>query len=115
LRFEAITAAVADTLVPHFVMQNSDLKIPAAWLIERSGFVRGHQAGAVGLSTKHPLAIVNRGGASAREVVALACRIKRAVLDRFGVSLRPEPVFVGFAQDPDVDFLFNDGGAVFRM
>ncbi len=92
--------------VPHFVMQNDQVKIPAAWLIERSGFERGHVDGAVGLSTKHPLAIINRGGATARDVIRFARRIKSAVVDRFGIALRPEPVFVGFnSDDADVTFL----------
>src|SRR5678815_649533 len=54
---------------PHYLMDNGTVKIPAAWLIERSGFARGHMDGAVGLSTKHPLAIVNRGAATARDVL----------------------------------------------
>jgi len=103
--YERIVAAHPDSRVPSYVMQNGDVKIPAAWLIEQSGFARGHADGRVGLSTKHPLAVINRGGATAREVVAFAVRIKRAVIDHFGVVLRPEPVFVGFANDPDVEFL----------
>ena len=92
--------------VPHFVMQNDQVKIPAAWLIEQSGFGRGHVDGAVGLSTKHPLAIINRGGATARDVIRFARRIKSTVVDRFGIALRPEPVFVGFnSDDADVTFL----------
>jgi len=90
---------------PHYLMDNDAVKIPAAWLIEQSGFLRGHTDGAVGLSTKHPLAIINRGGATARDVIRLASRIKREVMNRFGVALRPEPVFVGFSNDPDVEFL----------
>ena len=91
---------------PHYLMDNDTVKIPAAWLIEQSGFARGHSDGAVGLSTKHPLAIVNRGAATARDVLRLAHRIKEAVRERFEVHLRPEPVFVGFApDDADVAFL----------
>jgi UDP-N-acetylmuramate dehydrogenase len=91
------------TSTPHFAMENGEVKIPAAWLIERSGFGRGHIDGAVGLSTKHPLAIINRAGATARNVVRFARCIKTSVRDRFGINLRPEPVFVGFnADDPDV-------------
>ena len=82
------------------------MKIPAAWLIQQSGFARGHVDGAAGLSTKHPLAIVNRGGATARDILRLARRIKLAVRDRFDITLRPEPVFVGFSpDDDDVAFL----------
>jgi UDP-N-acetylmuramate dehydrogenase len=91
------------TSTPHFAMENGEVKIPAAWLIERSGFGRGQIDGAVGLSSKHPLAIVNRAGATARNVVRFARRIKTSVRDRFGINLRPEPVFIGFnADDPDV-------------
>jgi UDP-N-acetylmuramate dehydrogenase len=88
-------------------MQNGEVKIPAAWLIEQSGFARGHADGRVGLSTRHPLALINRGGATARDVLTFAGRIKRAVIDRFDVVLRPEPVFVGFTDDPGVEFLIN--------
>jgi UDP-N-acetylmuramate dehydrogenase len=92
--------------MPHYPMENEAVKIPAAWLIEQSGFARGHVEGAVGLSTKHPLAIINRGGATARDVLRFARRIKTTVHVRFGINLRPEPVFVGFApDDPDVAFL----------
>jgi UDP-N-acetylmuramate dehydrogenase len=91
--------------VPHFLMDNGTVKIPAAWLIEQSGFSRGHVDGASGLSTKHPLAIINRGGATARDIIRLARRIKTAVFERFGIALRPEPIFVGFTDDPDVEYL----------
>jgi UDP-N-acetylmuramate dehydrogenase len=91
--------------VPCFALPDGRVKVPAAWLIERAGFSKGYREGAVGLSGKHPLAIVNRGAATARDVLALATRIKRQVADRFGVELRPEPVFVGFRNDPDVAYL----------
>jgi UDP-N-acetylmuramate dehydrogenase len=91
---------------PHYLMDNDGVKIPAAWLIQQSGFARGHVDGAVGLSTKHPLAIINRGGATARDVLQLARRIKLAVGERFDIHLRPEPIFVGFSpDDDDVAFL----------
>jgi UDP-N-acetylmuramate dehydrogenase len=91
--------------VPGFVLGSGDVKVPAAWLIERAGFAKGFAAGAVGLSSKHPLAIINRGGASARDVVTLALRIKKTVAERFGIWLRPEPMFVGFSGDADVEYL----------
>ena len=91
---------------PHYLMDNDSVKIPAAWLIQQSGFACGHVDGAVGLSTKHPLAIINRGGASARDILRLARRIKLTVRERFDINLRPEPVFVGFSpDDDDVAFL----------
>jgi UDP-N-acetylmuramate dehydrogenase len=91
--------------VPGFELAGGAVKIPAAWLIEHSGFARGYRMGAAAISSKHPLAIVNRGGAAARDLVALAVLIKRRVGDRFGIWLRPEPAFVGFGNDPDVSFL----------
>jgi len=84
------------------------VKIPAAWLIEHAGFHKGFQAGAAGVSSKHPLAIINRGGATSRDILNLASRIKRAVLDRFGIALRPEPIFAGFGDDDRIVFLQKD-------
>jgi UDP-N-acetylmuramate dehydrogenase len=100
-----LSASSPDGRAPGFTLPDASVKIPAAWLIERAGFAKGHAAGRAGLSTKHPLAIVNRGGATARDVLDLAIRIKRQVLERFGVALRPEPVFVGFGDAPDVGYL----------
>jgi UDP-N-acetylmuramate dehydrogenase len=72
-------------------------KLPAAWLIERAGFTRGHAGpgGRVSLSTKHTLAFTNRGGATTADLLALAREVARGVRSRFGVELRPEPVLVG--------------------
>ena len=98
-------AAVAGAQPPAFAVGSDRLKLPAAWLIEQAGFHRGDRDGNVGISTKHTLALINRGGATARDVLRFATRIKRGVLDRFGISLRPEPVFVGFGRDHDLDFL----------
>jgi UDP-N-acetylmuramate dehydrogenase len=91
--------------VPGFRMPHDRVKLPAAWLIEQSGFPRGHESGPVGLSSKHPLAIINRGGATARDVLRLAVQIKRRVADRFGIALVPEPAFVGYADEEDVKYL----------
>jgi UDP-N-acetylmuramate dehydrogenase len=101
-------AATAGEQPPCFAADDGRVKIPAAWLIERSGFRRGHVDGAVGISAKHPLALVNRGGATAADVLRLATALKRGVGDRFGVWLRPEPIFVGFDGNHDVEFL-TDG------
>ena len=91
--------------VPGFAAGAGRVKMSAAWLIERAGYSRGHHAGAVGLSSKHPLAIVNRGGATARAVLDFAVQIKRAVVDRFGIWLIPEPAFVGLDGEPMVAYL----------
>jgi UDP-N-acetylmuramate dehydrogenase len=90
---------------PGFVVSDEQVKIPAAWLIERAGFHKGAGQGPVGLSTKHPLAIVNRGDATTRDVLRFGVQVKRAVLDWCGIWLRPEPVFIGLDDDGDVAFL----------
>ena len=80
-------------------------KLAAGWLIERSGFARGDNDGPVGLSTRHALAIVNRGGATAAQVLAFALTVKRRVRDRFGVTLTPEPNLLGFDPAETADLL----------
>jgi UDP-N-acetylmuramate dehydrogenase len=81
------------------VLADGRRKVPAAWLIERSGFARGYRRGAVGLSPKHALALVNCGGATARQVLDLAREIMAAVADRFAIRLVPEPVLVNCSLD----------------
>lgn len=90
----ALRARAADEGLPSFAEGHGRWKVPAAWLIERAGFAKGHQAGGVGISRKHALALVNRGGTTA-ELLALARAIRDRVAERFGVALRPEPVFLG--------------------
>jgi len=72
------------------------VKLSAAWLIERSGFAKGYALGDAAISAKHTLALVNRGGATAAEILALADKIKMAVAERFGIELEMEPVMLGF-------------------
>jgi UDP-N-acetylmuramate dehydrogenase len=94
---EAVRSRVGADLaasMPAFPAADGRVKLSAAWLIERSGLARGYGDGPVGLSTRHTLAVVNRGGATARQVVAFARGVRDRVRDRFGVALRPEPVFV---------------------
>lgn len=85
--------------MPEFPASLGRVKLSAAWLIERAGFVRGTSDGAVGISTRHTLAIVNRGGATAAAVLAFARRVRDRVEDRFGVALTPEPVLLGFTPE----------------
>ena len=82
--------------VPFFKVDDNTVKIPAAWLIEKSGFHKGFQKGRVGLSTNHTLAIVNLGNAKAADILALRDEIQSKVKSCFQVELKPEPVFVGF-------------------
>jgi UDP-N-acetylmuramate dehydrogenase len=85
--------------MPEFPASLGRVKLSAAWLIERAGFVRGTADGAVGISTRHTLAIVNRGGATAAGVLAFARRVRDRVEERFGVALTPEPVLLGFTAE----------------
>jgi UDP-N-acetylmuramate dehydrogenase len=82
------------TTMPRWPVPSGGVKLSAAWLIERAGFPRGYRKGNAAISENHPLALVNRGGATAREVVSLAREIRDGVHAAFGVSLVPEPVFV---------------------
>ena len=93
-----------DIAIPHYPL-GTDVKVPAAWLIERAGFHKGLSRGPVGVSPFQAQAIVNHGGASAGDVIALASDIKRAVWNAFAIGLVPEPVFVGFPPSPELRWL----------
>ena len=80
---------------PHFPAADG-VKLSAAWLIEHAGFHKGFTHGNVGLSTKHTLAVINRGGGTAQEVIELVAMIQRAVREKFGIAIHPEPNFIGF-------------------
>lgn len=93
-----VEALAGDPAMPRWPEPDGRLKLSAAWLIERAGFARGHTEGAVGLSTRHALAIITHDGARAGDVVAFARRLQAAVQARFGVRLAPEPVFWGIPE-----------------
>ncbi|MBO0841170.1 MAG: UDP-N-acetylenolpyruvoylglucosamine reductase, partial [Sciscionella sp.] len=82
---------------PTYPAADGATKLPAGWLIEHAGFRRGHAGagGRVALSSKHTLALTNRGGASTADLLALADEVRAGVHAAFGVLLRPEPVLVG--------------------
>jgi UDP-N-acetylmuramate dehydrogenase len=80
---------------PRWPEPDGRVKTSAAWLIERSGFGKGYGDGAVRLSGKHTLAVTNRGGATTRELLALARTVRDGVRERFGIALVNEPVLVG--------------------
>lgn len=92
----AASPAAKGGAVPRFAGASGQIKIPAAWLVENAGFTRGFARGNVGISSRHALAIVNRGGASAAEIFAFQREIQEQVAQTFGIELTPEPVFVGF-------------------
>ena len=93
----AALEARAEAPPPAFPEPDGRIKTSAAWLIQHAGFHRGDGNGRVGISGKHTLALVNRGGATTAELVALARTIAAGVAERYGVRLVPEPVFVGHA------------------
>jgi UDP-N-acetylmuramate dehydrogenase len=81
---------------PSYLASGGKQKVPAAWLVENAGFPKGFHRAAVGISRRHALAIVNRGGATAADVIAFMGEIQDAVEALFAVRIEPEPVFVGF-------------------
>jgi UDP-N-acetylmuramate dehydrogenase len=91
--FQQLQARVRQ--VPNFPARGNMVKVAAAWLVEHAGFTKGLERGPVGISRRHALAIVNRGGATAADIIALKNEIQKRVLDEFGIELQPEPVFVG--------------------
>ena len=100
--FAALESRVAERLgagapaPPRFPESGGRAKTSAAWLIERAGFGKGYGApGPATLSTKHTLAVTNRGPATAADVVALAREVRDGVREAFGVSLVNEPVVLG--------------------
>lgn len=93
-----VLARIADTLqmtaseVPHWPAADGMIKLPAAWLLEKAGFAKGFVLGHAGISSRHTLALINRGHATAADVIALRDGILGEVLARFGIGLEQEPV-----------------------
>lgn len=85
--------------IPRFAAEYGKEKLAAAWLIEHAGFCKGFKHGNAGISGKHSLSLINRGGASAQEIVELMHLIQARVRELFGIELKPEPVFVGFDKE----------------
>jgi len=88
-------AAAKQLIVPSYPALEKNRKVSAAWLVEHSGFARGYGYGHAGISSKHALALVNRGGATAAEILTLKDHIQHRVEEIWGVRLEPEPVMVG--------------------
>jgi UDP-N-acetylmuramate dehydrogenase len=104
--FAALERCAADRLgpdarPPRFPEPDGRVKTSAAWLIERAGFSKGYGDGPIGISSKHSLALVNRGGGTTAELVALARELAAGVRDVFGVALEPEPTLVGVSLESD--------------
>ncbi len=81
--------------IPRWAEPDGRIKLASGWLVEQSGFAKGTRRGAVGLSTRHALALVCHDGATTTELLAFADEVRGAVIARFGVSLEREPVLLG--------------------
>ena len=92
---ERVEERLGDADVPGHPDGDGRTKLSAAWLIERSGFAKGYGPGPVGVSGKHVLALVHRGGGTTRDLLGVAREVRDGVRDAFGVELVPEPVLVG--------------------
>jgi len=93
--FSSIAKEFADSEVPYWASGEGRVKLAAAWLVEKAGFHKGFARGQAGISSKHTLALVNRGEATAAEIAELRDEIRRRVEERFGINLEQEPVMVG--------------------
>jgi UDP-N-acetylmuramate dehydrogenase len=91
-------APIADALsipeekIPRYPAPNGNLKLPAAWLLDQAGFHKSFQLGEAGISSKHTLALINRGRATYAGIAALRALIVETVRTRFGTTLEQEPV-----------------------
>ncbi|MFE4060248.1 UDP-N-acetylmuramate dehydrogenase [Streptomyces sp. NPDC059096] len=99
-QYAEFTARVRDRLgddvtPPGFPEGEGRTKTSAAWLIDRAGFTKGYGAGPARISTKHTLALTNRGAARTEDLLALAREVVAGVYDAFGITLVNEPVTVG--------------------
>ena len=91
-RFEALLAEHPD--MPHYYVSESEEKLSAAWLIDRSGW-KGRSLGAAGVWGKQPLVLVNLGGATGDDIRRLAGQVQQSVRGQFGVELQPEVNYIG--------------------
>jgi UDP-N-acetylmuramate dehydrogenase len=94
---EESVAAALPADAPRYPAADGRVKTSAAWLIEQAGFGKGYGAGPAALSSRHTLALTNRGGATAADLLVLARELRDGVRARFGIDLEPEPTLVGCA------------------
>jgi UDP-N-acetylmuramate dehydrogenase len=95
-----VSADISEALpdeAPRWPGPDGLVKVPAAWLIESAGFTKGFALNGAAISTKHTLALTNRGSAKALDLISLAKEIRQSVHSRFGISLEPEPRLVGLS------------------
>jgi UDP-N-acetylmuramate dehydrogenase len=91
----AESAALDPATIPHWSAGLGEIKLAAAWLLDRSGFHKGFAMGRAGISSRHTLALINRDHANFADIAALRDTIQREVETRFGIMLEQEPVQLG--------------------
>ncbi|HMF64578.1 MAG TPA: UDP-N-acetylmuramate dehydrogenase [Edaphobacter sp.] len=92
----AITLDIPVEKIPHWPADKGQVKLPAAWLLEQAGFPKNFAMGQAGISSRHTLALINRGSATAADIAALRDTIQQQVKARFNIQLEQEPVQLGF-------------------
>jgi UDP-N-acetylmuramate dehydrogenase len=93
-RIAAAAGLLPDT-IPQWAAAGHLIKLPAAWLLERAGFRKGYAEGAAGLSSRHTLALINKGSATCADIERLQDHIVATVQQRFNLTLEREPVLLG--------------------
>ena len=91
----AANLRISESEIPHWPASEGQIKIPAAWLLEKAGFSKGFALGHAGISSRHTLALINRGRATAADIMALRDAIRSEIQKRFGIYLEQEPVQPG--------------------
>ncbi|RZU39747.1 UDP-N-acetylmuramate dehydrogenase [Edaphobacter modestus] len=91
----ASTLHLGPDQIPHWPAEDGRIKLPAAWLLERAGFVKGYAMGNAGISSRHTLALINRCNATAADILALRDAIQHKIKTLFGIQLEQEPVQLG--------------------
>nr|WP_218623983.1 UDP-N-acetylmuramate dehydrogenase [Granulicella sp. dw_53] len=91
----AANLAIEPTSIAHWPAERGQIKLAAAWLLERAGFHKGFTLGEAGISSRHTLALINRGHATARDIATLRDTIQQEVKSRFNIQLEQEPVQIG--------------------
>jgi UDP-N-acetylmuramate dehydrogenase len=91
----ARTLSIPTNSVPHWSAGEGHVKLAAAWLLENTGFHKGFVLGRAGISSRHTLALINRGGATAADIFSLRDAIQRRISRQFGIELEQEPVILG--------------------
>ncbi|RXH56561.1 UDP-N-acetylmuramate dehydrogenase [Granulicella sibirica] len=88
----AAALSIAESTIPRYPAPNGNIKLPAAWLLDQAGFHKSYSLGEAGISSRHTLALINRGRAAYADIAGLRERIVGTIKDRFHITLEQEPV-----------------------